>query len=73
MLTLLALYKIRTLLDGNLRLRTACDLKVAVDVIKAETPVDFVLPTEDVLADDLRTAIAACTDRMELTTVTYKK
>jgi CRISPR-associated protein Csb1 len=73
MLILLALYKIRALLDGDLRLRTACDLKVAADSINAEPPVDFTLPEMDALAEALSAAVSACADRMETTTVTYSK
>lgn len=43
MLTTLALFKIRALLDGNLRLRTACDLEVADDNLAARRPDGFAL------------------------------
>lgn len=72
MLILLALYKIRVLLDGDLRLRTACDFKVAGNPITAESPVDFfILPTRQELGDELSAAVAACADRMAQTTVTF--
>jgi len=59
LLTILALYKIRALLDGNLRLRTACDLEVTSDVITARKPTGFVLPTLAVLEAELKLAITA--------------
>jgi CRISPR-associated protein Csb1 len=74
LLTLLALYKLRVLLDGSLRLRTACDLEV--DKTKpapprARRPEDFVLPEATVLEGDLRDAIAACRDQMTVTEVRF--
>lgn len=72
MLTTLALFKIRALLDGNLRLRTACDLEVADDNLAARRPDGFALPGFDELAAELQSAIAKCKDKMEVSTVTYK-
>lgn len=73
MLTLLALYKIRALLEGNLRLRTACDFKVATDEpIRADSPPEFTLPSLAVLEAELPEAIAACRKEMTVTTVTYE-
>jgi CRISPR-associated protein Csb1 len=59
MLTLLALFKVRALLDGKLRLRTACDFKVVSDTVKA-TNADFILPSRRELLVDLQAAIKAC-------------
>lgn len=76
MLVLLALYKIRALLDGDLRLRTACDLALTdgASSIMADSPSGFELPTLKALEDDLRAAISACRDRMAgVTTVVYSK
>jgi len=73
LLTLLALYKIRSLLDGDLRLRTACDLEVKGDKVSARKPVGFELPSIDDLKADLEAAIVACKDKMEVSTVTYEK
>lgn len=74
LLTILALYKIRRLLDGNLRLRTACDLEVATEGdISAKRPHGFVLPDAASLENALRASIEACRSQMEVTTVTYKK
>lgn len=71
LLTLLALYKLRALLDGNLRLRTACDLKVAVNPIRATRPDNFTLPSLDDLREALPSAIAACAHRMTVTEVSF--
>jgi CRISPR-associated protein Csb1 len=59
LLTLLALFKLRGVVDGKLRLRTACDFKVTTDSIKA-TNGGFALPTRADLVAALRPAIAAC-------------
>lgn len=73
LLTVLALYKIRCLLSGDLRLRTACDLEPVADSIVAKRPEGFELPSEDDLAEGLKAAIKKCRDMMQITTVTYKK
>lgn len=71
MLILLGLYKVRALVDGNLRLRTACDLRVAGDPISASLPAGFVLPDLADLTGELRKAIHACREEMEVATVTF--
>lgn len=71
MLVLLALYKLRALLDGNLRLRTACDLCVDSNHVIATMPTDFELPELAVLADDLKTAIHKCMGQMDVTELSY--
>ncbi len=71
LLILLALYKLRTLLNGNLRLRTACDLTVATEAISATQPAGFVLPAQTDLLADLKAAIAACADKMTVTEVSF--
>jgi len=74
LLTVLALYKIRRLLDGNLRLRTACDLELKDDgPVVARRPNGFELPPLDELVAELKTCITQCDSAMEVTTVTYKK
>lgn len=74
LLVTLALYKIRRLLDGNLRLRTACDLELAADAtVVARRPEAFELPSFETLASDLRESISRCGNEMETTTVTYTK
>jgi CRISPR-associated protein Csb1 len=61
LLILLALYKIRSLLEGGLRLRTACDLCVLPTyAFAARSPADFQLPKMQELEADLKAAIAAC-------------
>ncbi|MEW6221264.1 MAG: type I-U CRISPR-associated RAMP protein Csb1/Cas7u [Thermodesulfobacteriota bacterium] len=72
LLVLLALYKLRALVEGSLRLRTACDLEVTSSTIVAKVPVGFVLPSLLALTDELRSAIDACAARMEsVTEVTF--
>jgi CRISPR-associated protein Csb1 len=76
MLILLALYKIRALLDGDLRLRTACDLTLVdgAESIVADSPAGFALPALKALESELPAAIAACGNRMAgVTTVVYSK
>lgn len=74
MLTLLALFKLRALLDGKLRLRTACDFKITTESVKA-TNADFVLPVSANLVADLKASIEACEPHFAknkgVTTVTY--
>lgn len=61
MLVLLALYKMRKLLDGRLRLRTACDLEVVGDGdVTAKRPSGFKLPALDALRAAMPAAVAAC-------------
>lgn len=68
LLILLALYKLRALLDGNLRLRTACDLKVGVggDIV-AKSPPGFGLPKLVDLVVELKESVAKCKTRMSVT------
>jgi len=72
MLILLALYKLRALTDEGMRLRTACDLRVAADDIRAERPEGWSLPTLSDLTNDLGGAIAECRDQMVVTRVTFE-
>lgn len=67
LLILLALYKLRALVDGNLRLRTACDLTVADHRVTATAPRGFALPELAAILPDLTSAIADCRDRMSVT------
>lgn len=73
MLILLALYKIRAILDGDLRLRTACDFAVARDeATMAQQPAGFPLPSLGELEAALPSAIADCSARMAgITRVVY--
>ena len=59
MLVGLALLKIRRFLDGQLRLRTACDLRLVREV-EATAPAGFVVANEAVLLSGVRTAIVEC-------------
>lgn len=77
LLVLLGLYKIRKLLDGRLRLRTACDLEVAGDSgVVARRPKDFRLPELSALRADLPAAVAACSSHFAgdkgVTTVEFR-
>lgn len=71
MLTLLALYKLRALLDGSLRLRTACDLAALAGDIVASRPSGFVLPSSKELLDDLESAIKHSKEKMTVTEVSF--
>ncbi|MDO5675564.1 MAG: type I-U CRISPR-associated RAMP protein Csb1/Cas7u [bacterium] len=59
LLVVLALYKLRALLSGSLRFRTACDLEPTEEIITAVRPAGFVLPTQAELAAALKEAIHA--------------
>jgi CRISPR-associated protein Csb1 len=77
LLILLALYKIRKVLDGRLRLRTACDLEIAGDTaVVARRPQGFALPALAALKSDLPEAVAACAKMFAgekgITTVEFK-
>jgi len=68
---LLALYKLRALVDGSLRLRTACDFRVTSDSIPAKLPSNFALPSLGDINQALRPAIDACSDRMTVEKVSF--
>ncbi|MCE7902276.1 MAG: type I-U CRISPR-associated protein Cas7 [Gammaproteobacteria bacterium PRO9] len=71
LLVLLALYKLRLLLDSALRLRTACDLEVAVESVSARHPTGFELPDAAKLREALVPAITACLPQMTVTQVVF--
>lgn len=72
-LILLALYRVRKLLDGNLRLRTACDLEpLDRDNLVATRPDGFKLPSLGDLESAVKSAIAECKGLMVHTTVTFE-
>jgi CRISPR-associated protein Csb1 len=77
LLTVLALFKIRTLVDGNLRLRTACDLEAVATTISARKPAGFQLPSQAELSAALTEAIAANAAALgakeAITVVTFSK
>ncbi len=70
MLVLLALWKLRALLDAGLRLRTACDLQVDSTTITA-TNTTFTLPQLNEITPDLKAAIKACAKSMTVKTVAF--
>jgi CRISPR-associated protein Csb1 len=73
LLVLLALQRVRKLLDGDLRLRTACDLEpVDPNVIKATRPEGFELPSLKALQDALPTSIRECQELMTHQAVTFE-
>jgi CRISPR-associated protein Csb1 len=71
LLVLLALYKLRALLGGNLRLRTACDLVLAQESVVATAPAGWALPGLAEIAAELQTAIAACAGLMETSSAVF--
>ena len=72
LLILLSLYKLRALTGEGMRLRTACDLRVRDEVIRAVMPEEWVLPPLEELERDLKSAIAECRDRMTVTSTTFE-
>lgn len=69
---LLALYRVRKLLDGDLRLRTACDLEPRDrDNLVANSPAGFKLPDHGDIEDAVVGAITACKGQMVHTSVTF--
>jgi len=72
MLILLSLYRIRKLLDGDLRLRTACDLEVDHGVAMQVRPEGFELPSLTDLEVAVQAAIETCQGKMEHTTVAFE-
>lgn len=71
LLVLLSLYKLRALLDGNLRLRAACDLGVQTTNIVATQPGGFALPARTAFEPELKAAIENCRSRMQARTAVY--
>ncbi len=70
-LVVLALHRVRRLLDGDLRLRTACDLDVVNREAIVATRPEFQLPNLDDLEMALPAAIGECKDLMIHTTVKF--
>ena len=71
LLVLLGLYRLRKLIDGDLRLRTACDLEPVTRAPKATRPEGFVLPGLTDLETDLRASIEKNKSAMVQTETTY--
>src|SRR6266436_1012635 len=59
LLIALALYKIRRLLLGGLRLRTACDLTLRSELV-IDAPTGFAMPSAEALLDAIRKNIDEC-------------
>ncbi len=73
LLILLGLHRLRRLLDGDLRLRTACDLEpVDRQSMRAVRPTGFPLPSLKELEEALPDAIAACKAAMTHLTVAFE-
>jgi CRISPR-associated protein Csb1 len=73
LLILLALHRLRRLLDGDLRLRTACDLEpIDREKIVAIRPMGFALPSCEALESSLPKAIRDCQDAMTHTAVAFE-
>jgi len=69
LLVLLALFKLRTLLDSDLRLRTACDLVGTSDSIAATRPAGFALPSIADIIEELTPTLKKCRGEMTVSTV----
>ncbi len=73
MLILLSLYKVAALVEGGLRLRTACDLTRADEgPIRADRPVGFALPSAESLGVALQAAIPRVEPAMVQTTFAFE-
>jgi CRISPR-associated protein Csb1 len=59
LLIALALYKVRRLLFGGLRLRTACDFALENELV-IDHPADFSMPSADALLDTIRKDVEEC-------------
>lgn len=71
LLVLLGLYRLRKLVDGDLRLRTACDLEPVTRDPKATRPDGFVLPSLSALETELRASIEKNRSAMVQTETSY--
>lgn len=73
LLVLLALHRVRRVLDGDMRLRAACDLEPVsrADVV-ARRPEGFRLPGVEELEESVRQAVSACPLPMVHETVTFE-
>lgn len=71
LLVLLGLYRLRKLIDGDLRLRTACDLEPVTRAPTATRPDGFVLPSLTDLEADLRVSIEKSKPAMVQTEASY--
>ncbi len=73
MLVVLALHRVRRLLDGDLRLRAACDFQpIGRDEIVATRPGGFALPSLVDIEAAMKEAIASCKGQMENKVVVFE-
>jgi len=70
LLVVLALFKIRQVLEQGLRFRTACDLERVEDIVVARKPKGWSLPTTEVLESELKASISNCKSYFCAETVT---
>lgn len=71
LLVLLGLYRLRKLLDGDLRFRTACDLEPVTRTPAATRPDGFVLPSLSEIETDLRASVETNKSAMVHTKTSY--
>lgn len=71
LLILLALYKLRVLIDEGLRLRTACDLSTISKDIQTIQPEGWILPNLADLKEDVKSAITKCSNKMTVEKVEF--
>lgn len=71
LLVLLGLYRLRKLIDGDLRLRTACDFEPVTRAPKATRPDGFLLPSLGDLESDLRASVEKNKSAMVQTETSY--
>lgn len=71
LLVLLGLHRLRKLIDGDLRLRTACDLEPVTRDPEATRPDGFILPKLSVLETDLKDSIEKNKSAMVQTETSY--
>lgn len=73
LLILLSLYKLRAFVDQGMRLRTACDFRLAIepDAIISTSLSGYSLPALDELTKSVKGAVQNRKDQMTVTEVTY--
>ena len=72
LLILLSLYKLRALINGGMRLRTACDLcTISEEDIEATQPERWILPEFNDLKEDVKASIVTCKDKMTVEEVEF--
>lgn len=71
LLVVMGLFKLRALLAGSFRLRTACDLTPLDQGVTATAPAGFALPNLQDLGAALQESVQACAGLMQPTTAVY--